>query len=248
MLNKNNCNMKTENKENISKSEILERISTDRQRTNLLRKPEQLAIAYLVKIVPRGISSNGLTAIGLFGNFTVFLSFVLAKYVHVACLLISLLGFAINWFGDSLDGRIAYFRKVPRKNYGFALDITIDWIGIILIGLGYIVYADGFSELLGYGFVVLYGWEMIIMLMKYKITGKYSIDSGIFGPTEVRMVIALILILELIIRGSIAYSAGVIVLILLLANISDTRKLLKLADEVDIEERNRKQMEEQKVG
>ncbi|MBV5343033.1 CDP-alcohol phosphatidyltransferase, partial [bacterium] len=82
------------------------------------------------------------------------------------------------------------------KWYGYALDITVDWLGVILIGLGFVVYVDGAWEIVGFLFVVLYGWEMVTTTVKYKITGKYSIDSGIFGPTEVRIILSLILILE----------------------------------------------------
>ena len=51
-------------------------------RTNLLRKPEQKTIAFLVQRIPSWISSNMLTAIGFFGNIIVFLSFILATYLH----------------------------------------------------------------------------------------------------------------------------------------------------------------------
>jgi phosphatidylserine synthase len=150
--------------------------------------------------------------------------------------LLGVLGFIISWFGDSLDGRVAYYRNKPRKLYGFALDITMDWISIIIIGYGYIVYSEGIWELLGYGFVVMYGWEMIIALMKYKITGKYSIDSGIFGPTEVRIIISAIMVAEVLLPGSLIYSAGIIVLILFFTNIADTRKLLLVSDSMDKKE------------
>jgi len=151
-----------------------------------------------------------------------------------------LLGFAVNWFGDSLDGRLAYYRNKPRKNYGFTLDITIDWISIILIGFGYIIYAEGNWEMLGYGFVVMYGWEMILALIRYRLTGKYSIDSGLMGPTEVRIVITLIMIAEVIFPGSLNYSAGLVVVVLFLVNITDTIKLLRVGEEIDKKELEKK--------
>jgi len=160
----------------------------------------------------------------------------MAAYLHRNFLLIGVLGFVISWFGDSLDGRVAYFRKKPRKLYGFILDITIDWIGIIIIGCGYIVYTSGIWELLGYGFVVMYGWEMIIALMRYKITGEYSIDSGKFGPTEVRIIISAVMVAEVLLKDSIIYSAFIMEVILFFVNIRDTGKLLRLADEMDKKE------------
>lgn len=218
-------------------SEVLNSISRDRIRTNLLRKPEQKAIAFLVQRIPDWISSNMLTAIGFSGSVIVFLSFILAAFFGRNYLLLGIVGFAISWFGDSLDGRIAYFRKKSRKWYGFILDISFDWIGIILIGCGYIVYVKGPSELLGYAFIVMYGWEIIIALMRYKITGNYSIDSGIFGPTEVRIIISAILVAEVLLPDSIIYSVALICMILLVSDIADTRKLLKAADEMDKKEK-----------
>jgi phosphatidylglycerophosphate synthase len=219
-----------------STSEALESITRDRLRTNLLRKHEQWAIAFLVQKVPLRVTSNMLTGLGFFGNLIVFSAFVMAFYLSKYFLLLGILGFAISWLGDSLDGRVAYFRNKPRKSYGFTLDITIDWISILLIGLGYIIYIEGTWELLGYVFVVLYGWEMIIALMRYKITGKYLIDSGKLGPTEVRIVIASVMILEVFLQGSLKYSALVICLIMLIVNIIDTNKLLTVADQIDKEE------------
>lgn len=223
--------------ENLSNSEIVKIISANRERTNILRKSEQATIAFLVKRIPSWVTSNMLTGIGLMGNIITFLSFVLAAYVNTYYLLLGTLGYAINWFGDSLDGRLAYYRHKSRKWYGFALDMTIDWLGIMLMGFGFVVYADGPWEIAGFAFVLMYGWEMITTLLRYKITGKYSIDSGLFGPTEVRIVISMILILEVIFNGSILYISSIATAILFVINMIDTRKLLKLADESDIREK-----------
>ncbi len=216
--------------------QILEVISQDRTRTNLLRNQEQRAIAWLVQQIPEGITSNMLSGVALFGSFVVFVGFMFAAYFDRLFLLLGPLGFLISWFGDSLDGRLAYYRNKPRRFYGFVLDITLDWTGIILIGSGFMVYAEEFWELLGYGFVIMYGWEMIIALMRYKITNQYSIDSGKFSPTEARILISLILILEVILQGSINYSAILAVISLFVINIIDTRKLLRVADSTDNKE------------
>jgi phosphatidylglycerophosphate synthase len=226
-----------ENKKNLSTAEILKVISSDRERTNILRKSEQQTIAFLVKRIPSWLSSNMLTGIGFFGNILTFVSFLLAAYIHPYYLLLGTLGYAISWFGDSLDGRVAYYRHKSRKWYGFALDITIDWLGIVLMGLGFIIYVDGPWEMIGFAFIVMYGWEMISTLLRYKITGKYMIDSGLFGPTEVRIVISLILVAEVFFRNSILYVSSLATAILFIMNIVDTRKLLKLADECDISEK-----------
>lgn len=221
----------------------LKMISKDRKRTNILRNWEQKTIAYLVQRMPSWLSSDGLTAIGFFGNLMVAFSFVLGAYVNIYWLLISLPGFIINWFGDSLDGRLAYYRNTPRKWYGFSLDVTVDWIGTILIGLGFMIYTPGVWKYAGFLFVVLYGWEMITAQLRYKIGGKYSIDSGIFGPTEVRILLATFITFEVIIPGSIVYLASAACVFLLISNLIEARKLLILADERDIEEKKEKEAE-----
>ena len=226
-----------ENKTNYTTSEVVKVIAEGRNRTNFFKDSEQKFIAYLVQRMPKWLSSDMLTAIGFLGSILTFASFLLAFYIHPTFLLLGVLGYFICWFGDSLDGRIAYYRHIPRKWYGYALDITVDWLGVILIGLGFVVYVDGAWEIVGFLFVVLYGWEMLTTTVKYKITGKYSIDSGLFGPTEVRIILSLILIIEVLFHNSIQYISLVTTLLLLVSNIVDTTKLLKVADECDIKEK-----------
>ena len=230
--------MKQKHKESLD--DVVKSISQGRERTNFLRRYEQKALAYLVQVIPSWISSDMLTAIGLGGSVLVFLAFVLSVTVGKAWLLLGLAGFFISWFGDSLDGRIAYYRNRPRKWYGFSLDITVDWLGIILMGLGFGFYAPGWWKMIGFVFVVLYGWEMITALLRYKVTGNYSIDSGIFGPTEVRLLISAILLLEVILQGSILYTASLACLLLLIFNLIDFKKILRLADARDREEKANK--------
>ncbi|SDZ87525.1 hypothetical protein SAMN05216331_10837 [Porphyromonadaceae bacterium KH3R12] len=224
----------------------LKLIAKDRERTNILREWEQKSIAYLVQRVPSWISSDGLTAIGFFGNIMVASSFVMGAFINRYLLLVSLLGFGINWIGDSLDGRLAYYRNKPRKWYGFSLDVTVDWIGTFIIGLGYTIYAPGLWKYVGFLFVVLYGWEMITAQLRYKIGGQYSIDSGIFGPTEVRLLLGTIITVEVFVPGSIQYLASIACLVLLISNLIEASKLLKLADERDKTDRQMKEEEYKK--
>lgn len=219
--------------------EILATIFKDRIRTNLLRNLEQKTLISLVQIVPSWIKPDMLTFIGFLGSLTTLSSFILATYVNRNYLLLGVLGFAINWFGDSLDGRLAYFRKNPKKWYGFSLDLLSDWLSVILIGLGYMIYSEEKWDLAGFGFVVLYGWAMIIAVIRYLVTGKYTIDAGLFGPTEIRIIISAVMVLEIFFIGIIQYSAVIISLILLIVNISDTVKLLQLGHERDLAEKEK---------
>jgi len=228
---------------NFTKSQssetVFDAISKDRHRTNILRKYEQKSLVFLVQRIPSFITSDMLTGIGFIGSLITLSGFILATYVERNFLLLGLLGFFVNWFGDSMDGRVAYYRNTPRKWYGFSLDITVDWLTTILIGYGYMIYMDGVWEVLGFIFVVMYGWAMITTLLRYKVTGKYTIDSGLFGPTEARVIISAILVAEVLFEGSIVYSALAACIILFIINIVDTRKLVSLANDRDIAEKQK---------
>lgn len=219
----------------------LQKISKDRKRTNLLKKQEQNLIAYLVQRMPQWVTSDRLTAFGFFGSLLIGASFVLATFVDHRLLLLSILGFAINWFGDSLDGRLAYYRNKPRKWYGFSLDFTVDWLTNIVIGIGLAVYMDDNWQLMPFLFIMLYGWAMIMALLRYKITNNYSIDSSHLGPTEVRIIVCLILTLEVVVPGTLKYVGSAACVILLIVDIIDFKKLLKSADELDIQLKKEKE-------
>jgi hypothetical protein len=212
-------------------------IFADRKRTNILRAGEQQFIHFLLRQIPGFVTPNIMTAIGMFGSLIVCAGFLLGANFGGSFILIGIIGLFINWFGDSLDGRLAYYRGIARKWYGFALDIIMDWLSIILIGMGYYFYAAESTRILSFLFVVLYGWSMIISLLRYKILGVYRIDAGLLGPTELRVIIAMILILEATIPGSITYSALATALILFAINLKDTNALLELGNDRDRKER-----------
>jgi len=220
---------------------INKKLFQDRKRTNILSSSEQKFISYLVPRIPNWISSDGLTGIGLFGSFMVLGSFLMAEYVSRPWLLFGIVGFFVQWFGDSLDGRIAYYRNKSRKWYGFALDIVMDWVSTVMIGLGYVFYATDDFKYSGFALVALYGWAMIISQLRYRITDKYTIDAGLLGPTEIRVIICAVLLAEVIFVGSIHYLVILICVALFVINCIDTKKLLDMGDERDREEKRNKE-------
>lgn len=227
MSEKNEAEKKTDNKT------VLSKISQDRSRSNFLKKSEQRFIAYLVQRVPSSISSDMLTAIGFMGSIIVSVAFILGENIDRLFLLFGLVGFFINWVGDSLDGRLAYYRNKPRKWYGFTLDFTVDWLTNIVIGLGLYFYVNGFGDVIIFVFIMLYGWAMLMALLRYKLINEYSIDTASMGPTEVRLIICCILIIEVIFPGTLIYFGVLATIGLFIINICDFVKLLKIADQCD---------------
>lgn len=197
-----------------------------RERTNLLKESEQYTIALLCRWMPQWVTPNYLTAVGFIGSLIIFLGFVAATYNRVL-LLVAIAGFAIQWFGDSLDGRIAYYRNIPRKWYGFSLDLIMDWLSTILIGIGFYYYLPQKYEILAFTFVAGYGWAMLLTIIKYKITDNYTIDSGLFGPTELRIILCLLILTEMIWPGSLLIAAVAINIILFIVNCFKFHELLQ---------------------
>ncbi|ODS83454.1 MAG: hypothetical protein ABS46_06285 [Cytophagaceae bacterium SCN 52-12] len=216
----------------------VKKIFSDRPRTHLLKKYEQAVLSRLVRIIPLSCGPDMMTGIGFFGSLLVFASLVSARFFSPWFLWIAVAGFAINWFGDSLDGRLAYYRNIPRKWYGFSLDVVMDWLSTAVTGLGAFVYLTGeWGKILAFLVVVMYGWAMILSQLQFKITGTYKIDAGIMGPTEFRIVLALVIVLEFFYTGSLVYLLGIIFAILLIINTISSKELLSLADFADEEEK-----------
>jgi len=215
--------------------EAKNRISQDRSRTNLFRSSEQYMLSYLCTVMPEWVSSNLLTAIGFSGAFIITGAFWMAKE-NIFYLSLAIFGFAVQWFGDSLDGRMAYYRNTPRKWYGFSLDMIVDWISTIIIGIGFYFYVPEEYRLFVFTFVALYGWTMITALLKYRITDKYEIDSGLFGPTELRIFLCMIIAGEIIYPGVMKGFTIAANLFLIVMNTADFVKLLRLGDQKDKED------------
>jgi hypothetical protein len=154
---------------------------------------------------------------------------------------LAIFGFAINWFGDSLDGRIAYFRETPRKWYGFALDSIMDWLSLVFMGIGYFYYIQDEYKILVFTFCCAYAWSVVIVHIRYKITNIYTIDTGILGPTEVRIIICLVILAEMLFNGSMKVFSVVVNVILIATNIIDTYKLIQLGNERDVRDRQHKE-------
>jgi len=207
-------------------------MSQDRERSNILKKAEARAIQFLCAHMPRWVYPDLLTAIGFSGSLVICAGLWLAKHRDRYFLLLSIFGLAVHWFGDSLDGRLAYYRKTPRKWYGWALDINVDWTSACFIGLGFYFYLATF-KIVAFVFVVAYGGSMIVALLRYRITEKYTIDTFMFGPTELRILLATVLLVEIYRPDTLLQFGFVGSLILVLINLADSYKVLKLADQRD---------------
>lgn len=206
-----------------------------RERSNWLMQREQRALAWLCRRTPAFVTSDMLTVLGLAGSGIIFMSIMMAQ-ANRLWLLGAIIGLSIHWLGDSLDGRLAYFRNRPRKWYGFALDIVVDWISLCIVAAGLAIYFASL-KFIPVIFMVAYGARMLIAVLSYKILEVYRIDSGKIGPTEVRILTALALCLEMFLPGSLLAVTSLATVLLLGVNVFECYQLLQSANARDKAER-----------
>jgi phosphatidylglycerophosphate synthase len=153
----------------------------------LLSRLERSTLAWLSKKMPLWVSPDVLTFFGFLGTLLIGVSYYLTNQ-NPAFLWLASLGLVINWFGDSLDGTLARFRKIERPRYGFFIDHAIDGIGevIIMVGIGLSPYVDfriAMIALVGY---LLLG--NLVYILTY-IRNEFRISYVGLGPTEVRLIL-----------------------------------------------------------
>lgn len=113
-----------------------------RHNQSFLADNEQRLIRWILPRLPAELKSLHLTAFGLFGSFLTAIALIGCN-LSVLWLPVVALGVSINWFGDSLDGSLARYRKEERPRFGFLVDHTCDLFSQLLI-----IVAFGFSPYL----------------------------------------------------------------------------------------------------
>lgn len=156
---------------------------------SLLSTLERSTLAWFSKRMPAWVTPDSLTLFGFFGTILIGVSYYLTNQ-NPGFLWLASLGLVINWFGDSLDGTLARFRKVERPRYGFFIDHVIDGLGevIIMVGIGLSPYVDfriAMVALVGY---LLLG--NLVYILTY-VRNEFRISYAGLSPTEVRLILIL---------------------------------------------------------
>lgn len=148
---------------------------------------EQRLLIWMCARLPRSITSDILTALGIFGAILTFLGFVLSgNSRHWLWLVIA--GVVFNWLGDSLDGTLARYRNLERPRYGFFLDHMADTFVMALMAIG--VGLSPFAQLSS-GLMILAAYYLMVILTMTTcvVTGNFKISFAGCGPTEIRLLI-----------------------------------------------------------
>jgi archaetidylinositol phosphate synthase len=156
-----------------------------RVQNNILAKPERVVLNSLCSQMPSAVTPDALTAIGVVGAGIVFVGYVGSRF-NPAFFWLAIVGFLVNWFGDSLDGSLARFRGVEKQRYGYFLDHSADALSILLIllGLGFSPYVRLDVALL---VLVSYFLMCIYVFLYNHVSGSFQISFASLGPTELRI-------------------------------------------------------------
>jgi phosphatidylglycerophosphate synthase len=166
-----------------------------RDHKSLTAAAEKRLLIWLAHRMPAWVNSDHLTALGLLGNALAGIAYALAgrdaSWLHVVNLCLF-----VNWFGDSLDGTVARVRNRLRPRYGFYVDHLVDAFGALFLLVG--LCASGFvTERVALALLVTYFLFSINMYLATCSLGVFKLSYGLFGGTELRILLAVVNLLVL---------------------------------------------------
>lgn len=160
--------------------------SQTRIQNSILDPIERRVLHWFAERSPQRFTPDILTIIGIIGSLVIFVGYALTK-ASPAFLWLASLGFVINWYGDSLDGTLARYRKIERPKFGFYIDHIVDAFSqvVVFTGLGVSAYVR-----LDIACLALSGY-LLLSILAYVyafVTGVFRISYAKIGPTEVRLI------------------------------------------------------------
>lgn len=161
--------------------------SHERTSEFVLKRFERWALPRLAARLPAWVVPDHLTVLGLLASTVIGAAYALSNRSE-AWLWVVNAALIVNWFGDSLDGTLARFRKIERPRYGYYLDHLTDAYSTLAIGLGL-----GFSPYMliavGLAIVIAYLLLSINVYLETHVFEEFSFSYGNLGPTEVRLLL-----------------------------------------------------------
>ena len=151
---------------------------------------ERPALQYFCKIAPAWMTPDTMTIIGIIGSLIIAAGYILASE-NLAFLWLASAGYLVNWYGDSMDGSLARYRKIERPKYGYYVDHIVDsvneFIVIMALGISSLVHFE-IAALTLIGYLLL----SVHTFLRTYVDDVFKISFGKLGPTEVRVIIILI--------------------------------------------------------
>ena len=159
-----------------------------RSLTSALAPIERRVLLWIAARLPRSVNSDHLTALALMAMLFCGLSYWLARLTSAGLLLV-VLGLAVNWFGDSLDGTLARVRRQQRPRYGFYVDYVVDAAGAVFL-LGGLALSGYMSPLVALILLAAYLLLLVETFLATYTLGTFTMSYLKIGPTELRILLA----------------------------------------------------------
>ncbi len=160
-----------------------------REQQSLLAPLEKRALLWFAERMPAWVGPDHLTLLGFGAMIAAGICYYLSRYDSRSLLLV-IVCLAVNWFGDSLDGTLARYRKKQRPRYGFYVDHIVDVFGTLFLfaGLGLSDYMTGTVAM---GLLIAYFVLSIEIYLATYTIGVFRLSFGWWGPTELRILLAI---------------------------------------------------------
>ncbi len=158
-----------------------------REHLSLLANREKEILIRIARLLPRCVSSDHLTLLGLVSLSGAGFLYWAARWNkwYLPAVVVAL---ALNWFGDSLDGTLARVRGCQRPRYGFYVDHVLDMVGVLFL-LGGLSLSGYMSPLVALGLLVAYLMVAAEVFLATCVQGVFRLSTFRVGPTELRILL-----------------------------------------------------------
>ncbi|MBI1746924.1 MAG: CDP-alcohol phosphatidyltransferase family protein [Acidobacteria bacterium] len=159
-----------------------------REHRSLLADVEKKALVGIAQRLPAWVNSDHLTFLGFIAMIGAGTAFWIARW-HKPALLLVVVALALNWFGDSLDGTVAWVRNRQRPRYGFYVDHVLDIAGALFL-LGGLSLSGYISPFVAVGLLAGFAMVCAEVYLATCVLGVFRLSNLGFGGTELRIVLA----------------------------------------------------------
>jgi phosphatidylglycerophosphate synthase len=163
--------------------------SAIRIQQSMVASAEKRALIWMAEHTPTWINSDHLTILGFVSQCLAGVCYAMAR-ISPDALLVSIFFLALNWLGDSLDGTLARVRNRQRPRYGFYVDHVTDTMGAFFLMAG--MALSGYVHPgIAFGMLVAFLMLSIEAYLATYTLGQFQLSYWKFGPTEIRILLAI---------------------------------------------------------
>ncbi|MFN6934983.1 MAG: CDP-alcohol phosphatidyltransferase family protein [Tsuneonella sp.] len=180
--------------------------SPRRIQRNVLASGEKRLLAWICPRLPAWVTPDRLTGLALVAALAIGAGYALSNF-HWAWLILAIAGYLVHWFGDSLDGTIARYRKIERPRFGYFIDHSADGFASLLIlgGIGASPYLRVDVAMFA---VVAYLLLAVHTFLLAKVAGDFPLSHLGAGPTELRIILVALTITMGVLGPDVGRVAG----------------------------------------